>query len=1022
MSDMPEYPTLEPRRGRQLRQDFLRDMAAIAPQWRGLAEAAGTDRALLEIAARLLEHSTRRLDKTPERDGLAFLDMLDVPAPQPRSAEGHAVIALDADQDAPVQLEGRAGFDLDNDGETVRFETTDALNIHPARVVSLFTVDPAADQIGEAPPAVVALEADNSEELSYQLDSAVGGNDRILRLSFATGLEEGDLLRIEEETDQIRIRQIESVSDDGLVTLTEPVGTPELFPGKVALRKMSWLDAFSMPDKQEHALYVGDAAALDVSPQAEITLSFKGRQSESLSSADAIAATPSVVEIWGQKGDDEEPGWHRLPEVARTVDTVTYLKAWAGPVLEAEIAPDQKNRWLRLRRLGPITLGSDEADLHKLRVDQIFIQVKMLVNEATPPADTISQAAHNATPLPISDTFFPFGTEPQRFDSFALAAPEVFTKSGAKAKLKFDMQDATLVAMQSVLAETGMRRPHIFGVGKNGRIQVLDRAASSQYWLEVDALEPGGTDAPPVNVDFGIQAVTVPPAVDQINLVLVEAGTEGSPQLYVVPIEVADSVLTDGQGNGGAGKWQALNMHRDSQVPAKMRSAVALVPMVVGGANPSAAQVYWVTTTGVHRFRLAANGAPATGAAWEEVGNDLSAPTLDETARIVPMQGSFEGGEGSFLITDENQTLWKLSVDATGAGSWANLGLVVQENSLVEAVSWHEQGGGELDTIAFVPPGGGLKIWNTGGADDDVDPPAGYGEPAWFALIQGIAPQPIATTEQYDRPSLVAVYAGAGTAILVERNLEPTGEALRHQIGALGDITVALPRAASESAKIVTALGDQTIASLTFNPAVEAEFLTWFSADVASGDVTDLRIEHSNGDFTNVGKSFQVGNTATRRIAFPDGIDPDPAFGMELWHMDAGITGAFNDGTGRVQSSTGALPTAGAPVFIAPSGSGDFRRYTVDATQGATDTFTVDEETELAAHIGGSGNVVFREVQGNAPLETVAAVDVPDSCGRGCVLRNWIASQINAFARESLQSRCQTIQFPSRLAAWSDRF
>ena len=94
MSRRLTYPRVDGRRARQLREELLRDMAAMAPDWRAVLDVSGADRAIVEIAARFLEETTVRLDKTPERDALAFLDFFDVPAPQPRSAEGFAVFAL----------------------------------------------------------------------------------------------------------------------------------------------------------------------------------------------------------------------------------------------------------------------------------------------------------------------------------------------------------------------------------------------------------------------------------------------------------------------------------------------------------------------------------------------------------------------------------------------------------------------------------------------------------------------------------------------------------------------------------------------------------------------------------------------------------------------------------------------------------------------------------------------------------------------------------------------------------------
>ncbi|SPH23951.1 hypothetical protein DEA8626_03028 [Defluviimonas aquaemixtae] len=965
MSGVPEYPPIDPRRGRLLREDLLRDIAELAPGWRAVAEESGADRALVQIAARLLEQSTRRLDKTPERDGLAFLDMLNVPAPQPRSAEGHAVVALAKDREGPETLPARSGFDLDTPDSAVRFETTDVLTIQNARIEAVFTVDPASDRIGSAPATVVSLEPEVGDALEYILDSAVGAGDRVLRLSFATGLEAGNLLRIDADGD-VRIRVIESVSEDGLVTLTAPVGGTGLKPGIGTLQRMTWLDAFAMPDEQEHAFYIGDAAALDVSPPAEMTLTITGRQGDGAPAVDAFGATPMAVEIWGQRADQEDPAWHALPEVGRDGDKVTYLKAWDGPVLELEIAKDIKNRWLRMRRLGPVPPEGDGAQ--ELRVDGVLLEVAMLEGEDEPPADTISQAVHNATPLPISSAFLPFGAEPQRFDVFALAAPEVFTKAGATATLKFDLQDATLEALAAVLARKGETRPHVFGIGKNGRLQVIDRAVSPQYWLEVTASAPDQEDAPKLSPEFGVKAATLNADTD---LVLAVSGTEGATVLHAIPVKVDPSLLADGEGNGGAGTWEEVPKHLEGLSPEAMSKAIVLVPMAASGVNPSAAQVLWASDMGVQRFRLDADGTPSVGASWEPV--PLPGVTLDAMARLAPVGNSFQNGAGEFLVTDEDKKVWVFGIDSLGAVTTEATGIEIADETLPAGAVWRD-GLVQHRSVVGQDQNGQLQYFEDGNLTPIPDP--NLGTPKRFGLIAGIAPQRATTSFQYEQPSIVAVYDQAGTSILLEWNIEALDRPIRHDIGKVGTITAGLAGTSDRSAQLVTAGATQSLAFLSFNPSAWTEFFTWLKADVTDADRPNLFFEHSGGIVSQADR-VTLPDADGARVLLGQATPVDGNEDITLWLLDDELDSTFDDATKRVKLFSGDLPAAGEFVFVAKTG-GDFHRYMVAAVQGGNDSFTVVEDADLSARLAGAVDVKTRKVAPTATAdEWLARKDAP---------------------------------------------
>ncbi|MCP4448691.1 MAG: hypothetical protein GY811_25635, partial [Myxococcales bacterium] len=378
MTSGPEYPLVDSRRVGQLRKALLRDIAAMAPTWRGAAEAQGPDRALVEVAARLSEEATRRLDKTPQRDALAFLEMFDIAPPQPVAARGVTVFALKDGQTSPVLAKARTGVTIATqtpEGQTAAFETTQDLRIQPGHIAHLATVDPALDMLGLAPEAVTTLDPDLTVQPTYALSTSAAADDSIVSIDPPVGILPGDLLRIERTDKTLVFATVISFSEDGLTQLSAPLGEA-LDPPVARLERMQRLDAFAMPDAQEHALYIGDADVLAVKEPATFALRF-----DPASVAGILASEGAIFEIWGTREtpvEEDTPDWHPLVRLASTGGDLKLFKAWTGPVDEVEVA-GRKSRWIRVRTRDPVVPQTD-PDVPRLskrtRVDKVTLGVE----------------------------------------------------------------------------------------------------------------------------------------------------------------------------------------------------------------------------------------------------------------------------------------------------------------------------------------------------------------------------------------------------------------------------------------------------------------------------------------------------------------------------------------------------------------------------------------------------------------------------------------------------------------------
>ena len=474
------YPATDPRRKR----DLLRQLEAVAtrfvPQWRGLAEPGDFGRALLELGADLAEHVTSRLDRTAERDLKAFLNWLDLPGPAPTPAQAQLVFTLSDKLDDAVAVReriqvGAAGAD----GTEDIFETPDGglLTLTPARLETVFSVDPGSDRIETAPPHFVDLQPPRASDPSYAILSFAAADAGQIQITPAIGLEKGDWVRIADGVYAIKDEK------DGIYTIEPKLDAAATAGTPVA--RVTRFEPSAMRDLQRHVFYLGHKELLNLEQAAAIDLHFKPE-----AVTEGLAAREIAWELWGKPDDAEAADWQPL-EAAVGAGSVRLRKAWLGKTAETEVG-GKKSRWLRARLLGPM-VGAPDA----LRCDEIHLQV----HSAAPPGGavappTVTRAFHNATPLPLPGPLLPFGPEPRLFDQFYLAAPEALSKKSACVTLSIELADASIAA---VTAGPGAEST-LVGVARNGRLQVLrDGLTGSPDWREVPGPDPD---------EFGLPAGT----------------------------------------------------------------------------------------------------------------------------------------------------------------------------------------------------------------------------------------------------------------------------------------------------------------------------------------------------------------------------------------------------------------------------------------------------------------------------------------------------------------------------------
>lgn len=634
---MSGAPITDPRRAQTLRAALAQMAPWLAPEWAGFGQEGDFGAALYEIAARLGEHSTRRLDQTALRDKLAFLDLLDIASPAPESATVPVVFSLAEKRIEPVYAPPRVQIAAAGDEEPVIFETRDAIAITPARTLRLVVADAAADRIELAPQNVIGAPQPFLPPGAYRLVSAAEPGGTMLQLAQAVGLATGDLLRIA----GIAYR-IAKLSGE-IVTLLDPLEAPA--PAGAAIERITCLDSFSLRNLSEHLAYLGHKELLKLDGAATIALRF-----DPPDVARNLARLDIAYDLWGKPKGADVAGWQPLRLLGGRDGDLRLRKDWEGAAEEAE-AEGRKSRWIRLRLLTPIA----DAAPPDTRVASMALKVSSNTPASALPKEgsrSIVSAFYNGLPLPLTTAFLPFGPEPQRFDTFAIAAPEALSKKGAAVELAITLSDASLGA----LAVTTGAPERLYGIGRNGRLQAIRfEAGNTVRWRQLDRPPPassgGSGGAPRIDPAAGLyafQSQAGPPASDIV------IARDESKILWVATLRA------EGQG-WSVQKWTALPADPPVDsfclVFAKVPSPSALVPVpgtfppqfVPAPSLPPIARLVAADAEGLRTQTIDAAGA---GQGWQ-----LLTPSPAGLAPKAPLRLA--------AVTDADSLV--VAIDAAGA-------------------------------------------------------------------------------------------------------------------------------------------------------------------------------------------------------------------------------------------------------------------------------------------------------------------------------------------------------------------
>ena len=480
-----ELPKIETRKRSEIYNLLKEFIPHYTPEWAG-SDENDPGIALLEIFSYMTESIVQRLNQAPQKNFIAFLDMLGINRlpPQPSRAPLTFMLAKGLEKDVLIpertQVAGKA-----SDNSELPFETEKNLLAIASQLKKVVAYDPAKDAIYIPPQDFLNPERKLESTGVYKTLTSTLANTRYIQIDSADGLKEKDLLKIG-SVNGFEYKEIKKINTT-VIEVTDDFKSD--FPIGTIVENVTNFTLFEGKDMQEHCVYIAHKDFFNV----KSTLTFTIYITHHSGTEAGVTSLDVSWEYWGEVKTDDGGGkgedWHKF--VVFSDDTnglsksgvVTLSKTTQGEIKEREIN-GEKNRWIRCKLNKNMT---DDVAWKLPELDNIQFQVSSGGAALDP-----DLAFYNDTPLDISQSFKPFGEDPISPYSFAMASKEVFSKKGARIEIDVTVEQRgilsapTAISFDETVVGTGsapiiVEKIRVFAAGTGGRL------------IEVK-INPDGTD------------------------------------------------------------------------------------------------------------------------------------------------------------------------------------------------------------------------------------------------------------------------------------------------------------------------------------------------------------------------------------------------------------------------------------------------------------------------------------------------------------------------------------------------
>ncbi|HEY9617784.1 MAG TPA: helix-hairpin-helix domain-containing protein [Microcoleaceae cyanobacterium] len=444
---MAVSPPLDRRQLEQLLQEFYQRVPFYTPEWKPGTEL-GLDSALIRIFSLMMSDTIDRLNQSPNKHFIAFLNMLGVKLLPALQARVPVTFYLSTGTPLRVIIPQKTQIAANSPmgGEPIPFETEKLILATPAKLVDAYSVNPAKDQVFRVPPGFLADTAIGP--FVADLSFAAQPGDKTLFLDTKADLQSGDLIRVGNDAENIGSSDSSGDRSSNQADYVEVKKATEnkvelnqsltnLHPSGQPVSKVRVFELFEGLNQQAHILYLGHSHLFQIKDQVTIQLVF--------STWDSAWVNSLRWEYYGTKQGSQEQDWYAFDQADHPNHdaTLTLTKRNLDELKALELHGIKSN-WIRgvvkpnqLIKSTDIPIDTVKA----MTIDTVNAIVKPLSEDGDNPGGTLPDFAfYNDIPLDATQTFYPLGQKPRLFDTVYIASQEAFSKPGFEIELNITVE------------------------------------------------------------------------------------------------------------------------------------------------------------------------------------------------------------------------------------------------------------------------------------------------------------------------------------------------------------------------------------------------------------------------------------------------------------------------------------------------------------------------------------------------------------------------------------------------------
>ena len=306
-SNKSSPPKIDERNYSTLRSEIKQLIPFYTPEWQFQDRDSGS--ALLNIFAQMVAGTIEQLNQVPEKNFMAFLNLLGVKLLSAQSAKAPVSFSLSQGTKKNVLIPAKTKIAAQKSlatNEPIVFETEKSILVTTARLIAAYSVNPQQDNIFSAPPGFLTQQ---QTSVVTQLISDAKLNDTSLFLEDTSEIETGDILKIGNGL-YYEYLEVEQVSDRH-ITLQDPL-TANYSADTTVIEKVVNFELFTGKNQQEHSLYLGHATLFNLTDDARLTLTI-----EPVDILTKLADTSLVSwQYWAKSLENRAYQWHSFDNVA----------------------------------------------------------------------------------------------------------------------------------------------------------------------------------------------------------------------------------------------------------------------------------------------------------------------------------------------------------------------------------------------------------------------------------------------------------------------------------------------------------------------------------------------------------------------------------------------------------------------------------------------------------------------------------------------------------------------------------